>query len=1122
MSIVTLRSTEDFGGASATNDAAVNFQNHFKDPIKFRKDDTIEITSVTINQNITSFEITAANNEFQFRMGFASPSGDTPFFQLHRVRIPTGTYENGGELALAIAVGLNASLNFPGYTFTCQFDNTTNKFQIDMDQTTPANIPKAPGGAIVGNAGVNGQGVKLSAAPFLPAYPLGPPTPAPSLANIMTAGFGQTNQNPNLAPTSAEQLAILAVPKNLNRALLNTVESAVEGRGYVYNFPNGIEERAGDHQLKVSRSLACAGYNLIQNDPQAGGGLVQTSKHVKISNLFLNGAKQDRIYTASLSPVVGGGFGGNLPNYYYTLEDTTKYIGFPEAVALVAPNAITGINSSTNNLISGGSSYVVGDIVKSNVAVPDQPVAEILSVDGTGAVLTYRIIYPGSGVTAGQGVVFPNNRPGAPSLVVTMQTGGFRTSAAGINSASAVGANVVVGQTYQCSFPVGSAMNPATAGSILPISRTELDANDAAIDLKVKVTSIDATTRQVNGIEFVSCGLKAHDADFDRRLKIIQDGSSYVMLKDGNGNTHTPQSSWITISQLRSTGDDKPLFFGTNLEGLAFLNDTAAVHPLTPEDATIGGFSAVFTPVVKDATQTRAYIPNLVTLEQLNVDKTDENYGEIDRVGEEGPEVAGFPMKIERFVSSTQTATTIRSETKDTKANCSFNLGRASLLDTSVNDYRTNPQRDLVDECDFFCNIEQRPFRTATPGATRGDYSFINIPELLVGYQLTTNPGVEEIGATDGIATILTQRLSQNVITGYDMTKQDILTWTIDKLNNVTFTLTQEGGGIAPITRTFFDGGTGGPATDNPIRESMFPLMPIMAFSQGVPMIEQVDTAVPPTYTPQAILGATYQVVGTYHLVGTPIAQIKSARDSLIRPSGSAASQLEPPTTQPTILNQTGAGLTTLIQTPLVFKFGNVSGGQTTTADNPVPGASGATSDNIGAIDQEPNTANMSETLGMEEVVNKNNNADSDPITTISSVAADRGSSAPTVFLEFPDLNIQGYSGAAKDKFPIVATMPTEEWSTGLNNGTLHYKPLFPLPIDVNLPEDRDVYSMTARIRNLDGRLASNLRNPTTITFYKKEREGKALENALRRNDQRRSEAQDQMISTRTDNFPRV
>ena len=63
---------------------------------------------------------------------------------------------------------------------------------------------------------------------------------------------------------------------------------------------------------------------------------------------------------------------------------------------------------------------------------------------------------------------------------------------------------------------------------------------------------------------------------------------------------------------------------------------------------------------------------------------------------------------------------------------------------------------------------------------------------------------------------------------------------------------------------------------------------------------------------------------------------------------------------------------------------------------------------------------------------------------------------------------------------------------------------------------------MTARIRNLDGRLASNLRNPTTITFYKKEREGKALESALRRNDQRRSEAQDQMISTRTDNFPRV
>ena len=122
----------------------------------------------------------------------------------------------------------------------------------------------------------------------------------------------------------------------------------------------------------------------------------------------------------------------------------------------------------------------------------------------------------------------------------------------------------------------------------------------------------------------------------------------------------------------------------------------------------------------------------------------------------------------------------------------------------------------------------------------------------------------------------------------------------------------------------------------------------------------------------------------------------------------------------------------------------------------------------------------------------------------------------------FNDFNIQGYSGAAQDKFKTVATIPTEEWGTSTTNGTLHYKPLFPLPIDVNLAEDKQLYSMNVRLRNLDGTLAKNLKNPTTVTFYKKPREGKELERVLDRALQSRSENQDQKIATRTDEFPRV
>ena len=131
MSIVTLRSTEDFGGDSANAGAAVNFQNHFKDPIDVKRDDTIQITSVTINQDITGFKIGAGNNEFQFRIGDASPNGETPFFQLHRVRIPEGTYD-GVALATLMAKQLNNSLTLFGYTFTVAFVAATKNFSIDI------------------------------------------------------------------------------------------------------------------------------------------------------------------------------------------------------------------------------------------------------------------------------------------------------------------------------------------------------------------------------------------------------------------------------------------------------------------------------------------------------------------------------------------------------------------------------------------------------------------------------------------------------------------------------------------------------------------------------------------------------------------------------------------------------------------------------------------------------------------------------------------------------------------------------------------------------------------------------------------------------------------------------
>ena len=113
MSIVTLRSTEAFGiGGAVPEERAVNFQNFFKSPITFRKDDRIEVTSVTINQEITKFFIDNTNNEIQYRIGEAAAAGNVPFFTLHTATIIPGEYLPA-SLAQQVAQALNASLTLP-------------------------------------------------------------------------------------------------------------------------------------------------------------------------------------------------------------------------------------------------------------------------------------------------------------------------------------------------------------------------------------------------------------------------------------------------------------------------------------------------------------------------------------------------------------------------------------------------------------------------------------------------------------------------------------------------------------------------------------------------------------------------------------------------------------------------------------------------------------------------------------------------------------------------------------------------------------------------------------------------------------------------------------------------
>ena len=122
--------------------------------------------------------------------------------------------------------------------------------------------------------------------------------------------------------------------------------------------------------------------------------------------------------------------------------------------------------------------------------------------------------------------------------------------------------------------------------------------------------------------------------------------------------------------------------------------------------------------------------------------------------------------------------------------------------------------------------------------------------------------------------------------------------------------------------------------------------------------------------------------------------------------------------------------------------------------------------------------------------------------------------------MEIPELNIEGYSGASGDKFKTIAVIQGSEWTTNRSTGSLHFKTQFPIPIDVNLPEDRDTYTLSCRLRNLNGRLIGNLINPTTLTIYKSaSSESKMASIILER---KRQERQDEKISTASNNYPLI
>ena len=213
MSIVTLRSSEDFGAATSDSAAAVNFQNFFKDPIYFNKDDQIQVTSITINQEIKEVVVTELDNTLNYMLFPAKQQlNDIPFFERHQVFLTPGTY-TPAALAVEVAKQLNDSVFLQCYNFTVTFDTTATPpgFKIEYNQLVkPAAANTGIQGIRFDGSGKNGgKGVALNTPANFAEIPLVPV--AAGANNVYSVFFGNLN-NSLEPPTRTEQLTSLTSP----------------------------------------------------------------------------------------------------------------------------------------------------------------------------------------------------------------------------------------------------------------------------------------------------------------------------------------------------------------------------------------------------------------------------------------------------------------------------------------------------------------------------------------------------------------------------------------------------------------------------------------------------------------------------------------------------------------------------------------------------------------------------------------------------------------------------------------------------------------------------------------------------------------------------------------------
>lgn len=1141
MSLITLRSTESLGNRkNVRQESSSNFQNFFKDPIRFRKNDTIQVTNLTITKDLEN-PLQLNKSQIQYRMGPA-PAGnfEAPFYNIHIVNLDDGYY-NGPRLATHIQDKLNNSRTMIIYEWRVDWNSnstlTITLTQEGLDQLVSISNTE--------QQLINNQGNPIESRLLyltnhnLAQYDLQPlqDTVPPSVdQDIFKCNFKvfQTNDdipgptlvdddtgNTFLPFTGENQVERFSGP-SLNKNVYS--EDLLEGLEYKYRFDKGLYANASNQKIQVSQTFALEPVRLLDKTNGVTNIKINNFGNVNGRNLFfkVRHAQQD---LPDLSPYFGWDYicQSNIPATSDGFNLNNKFKGQPKTISLedVAPfqpyEGATGMKWGQANIQTdlAGAGYVVNQLYQvenkpgTTTPVPSEIAILVVNSLQAGGIGNQDcgVLYMGEGyqeggqyIVTGQGVTTPSE--------ITIRAGGLRTNFAGKQNPN--GAAIDEGEEYQVFFPREVFNDPPIPGT--PATLNDVTNSMNSINLRIKVDEIKEAADGDEYVDFISLislgqpigtntGLifENHD-DFSRLLQYLTANDTLVL------RSNQPLNGFYNISTSYIKVDTRYLYdsglyfktFRTGCFGYTERKDETAVFPDGTLPADIETQFGLFLPSDTDPAgqfggKFRGYIP--------------DNYGffGVNEIDEDG-EFFTDCENIQLYDAQNDDDVAIENFFESCKPKQRYSIV-SNVNKELTNDILFNTLNGFTELPNSF-HIEFEPeFSTVKNTGEDSDiefelteYNFI----IKVNYSVDLENGTRSTEIIEDTTDLLK-------IADYDIKADDTIEMGIVNGNSLNFFIDNDTAfkkiefDLLQLITNKFPG-----SQIYPIRESFYPAICLFEWCPGLPCEPIVGT-----YN----YGMEYTVEGQYDN------KIVNGRDNnnhltepyttlFFQPNDSIFTGCEDPNTD--VMTADNSGAQPAFTMPLTIKFKEIQPENVdNNNNNPTPFPPNFIT-TIGQSTVEPNTA----TFGYEF-----NFPDSQLfVTGTSDKAITSGAineiGQPDIIVEIPELNIEGYSGASGDKFKTVAVIPSSEWTTNRQAGNLFFKTQFPLPIDVNLPEDREVYSLTCRLRNMNGTLVDNLINPTTITIYKTESQESKLASVML--ERKRQERQDEKISTASNNYPLI